>query len=176
MADQSDPINFEEMINDDILHVVFSYLSIKEIQPMISVNKRWKAVCLDHLKGRTRFDDSSLLLDRHLQGIQQKSKHFEKIKRMLVLMPGLKSLKISFYPLNGKDRTNLIEMIAKFKFLEELDVRWANKRILKKIIVKIGSKIKIFCTSYDPRFGLCRKLVSNQGLDCSSRTMIVLKI
>lgn len=145
----SDGNKFEEVINDDILHVLFDYFELKEMQPMMEVNQRWRDVGYKHLMTRTRlivdeFIGKDRLEDEKPWTDEQKTKHFEKVKRMLRSMPGLKSLGFNFERIKRKDEKDLIKTIAIHNpLIEELHLGEPGRKTLKMIIKKFGSKIKI---------------------------------
>lgn len=144
MADQLKRINFEELINDDILHVVFSNLSMEDTRTVMQVNGRWKDVCLHQLRTRTRFDDHLYQTDPRGR---PKSKHHSElmeINRMLELMPALKVLTFDFTKIKKEDWMALIDTITIFNpLIQELYFSNVHQYILEGIIKKIGPKIKI---------------------------------
>lgn len=151
--DQPNPVDFEEVINDDILHLIFNYSTIKELLPLMDVNQRWKDVCIHHLKTRTRFNGDDLNDD--LPPNQTKEIHetnsnlFAKVKKMLKLMSGLKSFEFDFRSINEKNRMTLIETIINNNpLIEEFKLKWINKECLENMIKNIGTNIKILHLSY----------------------------
>lgn len=148
--DSFNSIDFEEVINDDLLYLVFSNLSLKQLPPLLEVNRRWKDVCLRQLKIRTEFDGYEIL-NRYSQwswpperAHLQKSANFELVNNLLKLMPGLKSFKFDFNIINEKEWITLIETVISYNpLIQEFRLTSISGQILQKIITKFGSKIKV---------------------------------
>lgn len=142
---QLNPVNFEDIIDDDVLSIIISHISSIEVHPLMEVNARWRDVCLQQLRTRTTLQCNFRILDA-----EEKSIYSKLISKTLELMTGLKSFQFNLIwtmsdcPL----LMDILETIIDYNpQIEELNLYSVDDMCFAKI-QKLGLKIKILKLSY----------------------------